>query len=63
MSYFSSQPSVPTGPYRQLQEGQITPDQYASEIRREVRERIREEPPPRRAPPPPQPAPESPSER
>jgi hypothetical protein len=51
MSYFSQHPSVPTGPYRELQEGRITPDEYASQVRREVRERIREEPPPRRPAP------------
>lgn len=65
MSYLS-QPSVPTGPYRELQEGLITPDEYASQVRREVHERIREEPPPQRRPqpaPPPAPASDEPPSR
>jgi hypothetical protein len=53
----------PTGPYRELQEGLITPDEYASRVRREVHERIREEPPPRRSVPVPPPAPPSPPDR
>lgn len=52
--HFSSMPSVPTEPFRELQEGKISGDEYASRVRREVHERIREEPPPTRtsAPPP-----------
>jgi hypothetical protein len=56
MSYLSSQPSVPTAPYKELQEGRITADEYASQVRKEVRERLREEPTPSRpAPEPPKP--------
>lgn len=56
----SSMPSVPSGPFRDLEEGKITGDEYAYRVRREVRERIREEPPPDRSPsePPPAPTPE-----
>lgn len=54
---FSSMPSVPNGPFHDLEEGKITGDEYAYRVRREVRERIREEPPPDRSPSEPVPAP------
>jgi hypothetical protein len=41
-------PSVSPVPYRQLEQGRITPDEYAKEVRREVQELVRESNPPRR---------------
>lgn len=42
-------PSVPSAPYRDLEEGRISPDEYAERTRREVREIVKEAPPPRRS--------------
>lgn len=41
-------PSVPSAPFRDLEEGRISPDEYAERTRREVREIVREAPPPKR---------------
>jgi hypothetical protein len=40
---------IPSGPFRDLEKGRISGDEYAKRVRREVRERMREAPPPRRS--------------
>ena len=39
---------IPSGPYRDLEEQKISPDEYARQVRREVEEAVRESPPPAR---------------
>jgi hypothetical protein len=40
--------SIPSAPYRELEENRISPDEYAERVRREVEEAVRESPPPAR---------------
>jgi hypothetical protein len=43
----SSVPSVSPVPFRRLEQGEITPREYANQVRREVRELVRESSVPR----------------
>lgn len=43
-----NQASVSHGPFRELEEGRISPAEYARRVQREVRELIRQSPPPKR---------------
>lgn len=38
---------IPSGPFRDLERGRISPNEYAQRVRREVHEAVREAPPPR----------------